>query len=203
MSVTRTPVNADPEPQEDPTSPDSTFYRDLEQHLRSRRLYEEAKDMAERFRDRVKEMVEVIGHKDDTGSYVVSFDEDESTGLSIAGHRVKFVKSERYRKVKGTIDPDKAKKLLTKDQWDKVTSHVITIEVPGHAPVDEIIASVKETLKDADIEEGVAIDPELQIVEDKVVNLNYFDGEDQISDDLMAKLFDPDEYATRLIVKKK
>ena len=200
MSATRTPVNTDNDP--DPLDRMEWFYRDLEQHLRSRALSEQAKEMADRFKDRTKANVEELGDKDNTGSFVVSFEEDPEGYLEIAGEQVKFVKSERYKKAKGGVNPDRAKELLSDEQWTEVTSHIITIELPGHAPVKDVVAAVRETLADADITEGFAIDPRLEIVEDKVVNLNYFDGPDQISDKLLAEIMDDDEYATRLIVKK-
>jgi len=205
MSVTRTPVN--PEPTFDPTDPDSfpetVFYRDLEHHLKARALYEAAKDAADRYKDRTKANVEAIGDKDNTGSYVVSFEESDEGYLTVAGEQVKFVKSEKYKKSKGGINPEKAKELLSESQWEQSTTHVISIEVPGHAPVKEIVAAVKETLKDADITDGFVIDPNLVIDEDKVTNLNYFDGPDQITDKLLKEITDDDEYATRLIVNKK
>jgi hypothetical protein len=202
MSVTRTPVQTEPSaPAEDPTDPGSVFYRDLEHHLRARALYEEAKDAADRFRDRVKFNVEEIGHKDDTGSFVVSF-EEEGEPLEVAGSQVKFVKSERYRKAKGQLDAEKAQEMLTPAQWEKATSIVITIELPGHAPASAVVDAVQETLKDAQIDEGVAVNTETVLSEDKLWNLNYFDGPDQLADADVEALFGEDEYATRLIVKK-
>lgn len=143
---------------------DDTFLRNLEQHLQSRALREQAQTMEDMYKSRLKELLPGLGVEDDKGSYWVQYEDP----ITVADQLVESVKLERRSSV--SLDPEKVLELLPEEFKASVIKYEVRFVVSS-VPVE----SLPEELE---IEQFID--------EDELLALN-FSGE--LDDDLLRDMY--------------